>query len=187
MNNKIDWIDILANQNGLRAAAQIAEISGLWPRLVKPLFAAASRVSSLRNHVLTVEVASPVIGYELSVVSSQIKEKINYSFRANYIREIRFISGSFPKNKHSPCLSLSRTEKKDVVPGINHLLKGDLEGSFQRLVNAARLRAKRDLQNGAVLCRLCGCPTSVSLNEICSGCRFDGSLSSQTAEKENSV
>lgn len=187
LNNKIDWLDVLADRNDLKPASQILEIAEFWPHLVGPLLSAMSRISSLRGYALIVEVASPVIGYELSVISSQIKEKVNYSLRANCIREIRFVSGSFSKNKHSPRPSLSQTERKDVVPDINHLLEGGLEGSFQRLIKAALLRAEQELQDGAVSCRVCGCPVNISLNDVCSGCRFDGSLSIQPTGKEDSV
>lgn len=187
LNNKLEWIEILANQNGLKTAARIAELSALWPQIVSPLLASMSRVSSLCNHVLIIEVAAPVISQELSIISLQLIEKINYSFPVNHILEIRFIPGLFVKNKHSPRISLSQQEKKSVVADIGHLFKDNLGVSLQRLVNAAQMRAEQDLQDGAVRCRLCGCPASVPVDGVCSGCRFDGSLSNQpSSKKENS-
>lgn len=176
MNNKQEWLDILNKHSGLQPVVIIINLADWWPQLVNPFLASMSRISSLSNHILSVEVASPVVSYELSIISTQLIEKINNSFPLCQIKKIRFIAGHFCAKKQSSPISISQLERKKVRVDVRDLLTGDLGVSFQRLVDAVQIRSEQGLQDGAVKCRLCGCTTHRPLNGICSGCRFDGTL-----------
>ncbi|MCI2424713.1 DUF721 domain-containing protein [Candidatus Acetothermia bacterium] len=176
MNNKIDWFDIINRQCGLGTALSILKIIEYWPQLISPLLTSLTRISSFKNNLLTIEVASPVISQELSLISTQIIERLNYLIPAHQIKEIRLIPGIFEKNSCSPFIPSSQTEVKNGVLNIKYLYKNTLGEPFKCLIDASTLRTNRNLNKGAVQCKLCGCPVTISGDSICSGCRFDGSL-----------
>lgn len=179
----MNWVETVLKKNNLWKDYCYQQTLLLWDEVCGKRIAALTRTQRFSRGTLWIEVPSPSIAHDLSLLGDKYIKRINELAGKDIVKRIRFVPGRF-----------ARTQP--VSKDLGRLLPGDrakahtlfaqvadqgLRELFERFYLTTRKREEVQLVRGAKRCCYCGVVFS-GKGKICPGCRFSGIADSGSAE-----
>ena len=171
----MNWVETVLKQNNLWKEYSYQQPLLLWDEVCGEKTATLARAQRFSRGTLWIEVPSPSIAHDLSLLGDKYIKRINELAGKDIVKRIRFVPGKFVRtqsvskdlggllpNDHAEAHTLFA---QVADPGLREL--------FERLYLTVRKREEVWLARGAKRCCCCGVVFSGE-GKICPGCRFTG-------------
>ncbi len=167
----------LFERQGLGKEFEEQEALLLWPEVAGPQMSRLTQPLRVRDGVLYVEAANPVVAQQLSLMKEAYLSRLNELLGEKRLIEVRFRAGRALRmpvqDQRAEGEQLSLMEREQVKRLLDELEDPHLREGFERwilgLIRRERLRAAQ----GWTRCRLCGVHHD-GPGEICYYCKLEG-------------
>ena len=168
----MNWIQEILGKYNLGAEFRDQQILLLWDQVIGNQLRPLTRAVRFTHGILTIEVASPSIGQELSFLKERYRTRLNDLFGEPILREIRFVPGQFQRAPARKPIALDAKERDKAHALFSSLPDPHLRRSFEHLYITQRRWEETLLAAGGKRCPQCGV-VFYAAGEICPGCQFD--------------
>lgn len=171
----MNWVETVLKKNNLWKEYCYQQPLLLWDEVCGERTAALARTQRFSRGTLWIEVPSPSIAHDLSLLGDKYIKRINELAGKDIVKRIRFVPGKFARNQpvSKDLGKLLPSDHAEAHTLFAQVADPGLRELFERLYLTARKREEVRLARGAKRCCCCGVVFSGE-GKICPGCRFTG-------------
>ena len=112
----------------------IVRLIKVWPEIVGETIARRTEVVSLKFHTAVVKVSGPMWIQELSLMSTQILERLRERLGDDIVRDLRFVKGTLGRRERSRLRPVPRAPRHAIE--LPELKDPGLRRAFESLIEA---------------------------------------------------
>ena len=171
----MNWVETVLKKNNLWKDYCYQQALFLWDKTCGKRIGALTRTQRFSKGTLWVEVPSPSIAHDLSLLGDKYIKRINELAGKDIVKRIRFVPGRFARTQPASkdLGKLLPSDHAEAHTLFAQVADPGLRGLFERFYLTTRKREEMQLVRGAKRCSYCGVVFSGEGN-ICPGCRFSG-------------
>jgi len=179
----MDWVETVLRKNNLWKDYCYQQTLLLWDKVCGKTIATLTRAQRFSKGTLWIEVPSPSIAQDLSLLGDEYIKRINKLVAKDIVKRIRFVPGRFARTQpvSKNLGSLLASDRAEAHTLFAQVADPELRELFERFYLTVRKREEVQLGRGAKRCSCCGVVFSGE-GDICPGCRFAGIADSGSAD-----